>query len=152
MTHAPCPLTPCPGDSLRTSSILIIVLTTLIFTFVLSSCTIYGFLKMRNANSAGQPGVEMSEAGNLFYSTPGKHIEDEVYETVEPLETRYAAYREPAVKNSSNPFAYDYGDASSYPVNAHYPGQAFPEDSYYDDTNVRPLYADSYEVMRRPML
>lgn len=106
--------------------------------------------------STPSSGIEMSDSANLYYSTPGKQIDDEVYETVNTIEARYTSYRDPVQnKNCSNPFVYDYSDASSNPIvtNDFPTGPLqYNEDPYYDDTNVRPVYKDSYEVMHKTFM
>jgi len=86
----------CLADNLRTTTILIIVFVTLIVTFILSSATIYFFLKMRSQKEPnhGFPGLEMTDS--TYYADTcdpmkGYGPDGEVYETLEPFEARYTS-------------------------------------------------------------
>lgn len=143
-----------------------IILSTLLFTFLMSSCMIYFFLKIRNQQQMGPnnnggimlPGMELSDAGGGgggYYSTAGKQIGEEEYESIDYLdEHRYAPYHDiqndqqhQQSLNEEQQSISDYYERMNPNVIRSHSNSSAPIvlDSYYDDSNVRP----SYLAMRR---
>lgn len=162
------------AEPLKTTSVLILILAILIFAFILSSCTIYSFFKLRSRQvAANANGMEMTGGvmmpGDTYYS-PAKDI-DEVYEQVEPMaEARYAAYQpnhfEQQQHQQQHQLMMDSVGGGDYqplypppPIDNTYNHMApvrSPPGDYYDDTAIidprarpPPDFANSYEIMRR---
>lgn len=158
-----------------------IVLSTLIFTFLMSCGMIYFFLKIRNnqqnmdqqhlgQNGGGGillPGMELSDSVG-YYSTAGKQIDDEEYESIDMIdEHRYAPYHD--IQNEQQQLSIlpeeqvisDYYErmntnvihsmetttttANAMTNTTSSSSSPILMDSYYDDSNIRP----SYLAMRR---
>ncbi|KAH9407645.1 hypothetical protein TYRP_012467, partial [Tyrophagus putrescentiae] len=157
---------------LNTNVLIIVVLVTLIITFLFSACTIYFFLKMRSQAKSQPTQFELNDAA--YYASSqidpisGKLV-DETYEALEPFDVRYASVRDNQAYNPMNapplllktsPIETDSSYTSITDYNTGYPVPAPrsiqpkqpQENEYYDDTIMdAPIetYQDSYQVMRK---
>ncbi|KAJ6220775.1 hypothetical protein RDWZM_006587 [Blomia tropicalis] len=152
-----CLISAASDPSLRTNTILIIVLTTLIVTFVLSSCTIYCFLKLRSTQTDKMNGMNQMELDEAsYYATGGmgpisaKLADDSgQYECLDafPRYDSLNAYGQPnhtidasqaiLVKTSpfesNNEYVKDFPSHFPVPAPRHHFGNK-TENEYYDDT------------------
>lgn len=147
---------------------MMIVLSTLIFTFLMSCGMIYFFMKIRNQQPADQrqqmghngtggimlPGMELSDSGAYYSTAIGKQIDDEQYESIDfSDDNRYTPYNDlhnEQQQQQQLPISNEEQAISDYyeRMNTNISTNVQPiiiSDSYYDDSNVRP----SYLAMRR---
>ncbi|XP_075680649.1 uncharacterized protein LOC113797336 isoform X2 [Dermatophagoides pteronyssinus] len=153
-------------DSLKTSTIMMIVLSTLIFTFLMSCGMIYFFMKIRNQQPADQrqqmghngtggimlPGMELSDSGAYYSTAIGKQIDDEQYESIDfSDDNRYTPYNDlhnEQQQQQQLPISNEEQAISDYyermntniSTNVQPSSPIIISDSYYDDSNVRPSY------------